>query len=100
MKEYATLCGFFLMMITGTAEAASRCAPRESVVDHLSGKFGESRQVIGLSGGEMVMELFASDDTGTWTITVTSPDGRMCIVAAGKSYEAVNEALRPTGMKI
>ena len=42
-----------------------------------------------------VMEVFASDDTGTWTITVTLPNGLTCLIAAGESFEVLAEALPP-----
>ena len=31
--------------------------------------------------------VYASDDTGTWTVTVTLPDGMTCLVASGNAYE-------------
>jgi hypothetical protein len=45
------------------------------------------------------MELYASDATGTWTITMTLPDGRMCLMASGAGFEAVSEEL-PAGGRI
>ncbi len=46
------------------------------------------------------MEIYASDETGSWTIIVTLPDGMACLVAAGQSYEALADALPPKGDKI
>ena len=40
------------------------------------------------------MELWASDSTGTWTITVTTPEGATCLVASGQDYTPVSETLR------
>jgi hypothetical protein len=34
-----------------------------------------------------IIEVFASDETGSWTITITSPDGTTCLVAAGQFWE-------------
>jgi hypothetical protein len=41
--------------------------------------------------------VFASEETGTWTIAVTRPGGPTCIVAAGEHFEALAEALPPAG---
>ena len=39
--------------------------------------------------------MFASQETGTWTITVTMPNGMMCLVASGEAYETLAEELEP-----
>jgi hypothetical protein len=65
------------------------CAPRDVVVARLAEKYGESRQSIGLGGQGTVMETFASAESGTWTITVTMPNGMTCLMASGQSYEAL-----------
>ncbi|KIC31780.1 hypothetical protein [Leisingera sp. ANG-S5] len=79
------------------AAAQSRnCAPRDAVIKRLAEKYGESRQSIGMGQQGMVMETFASADTGSWTITVTTPNGMTCLVASGQSYEVLAEALPNT----
>lgn len=87
-----------LSLIASPALAAQNCAPRDTVLGHLSERFGEGRRAIGLVGQNQVMELFASSETGTWTITVTLPDGRMCLVVAGQAFESVSEAAAPAGV--
>lgn len=74
------------------AQSARNCASRETVLERLTNKFGETRQSIGLGANNAVVEVFASAETGTWTITVTLPSGVMCVVAAGQSFEALAEA--------
>jgi len=76
---------------------ASNCGPRDVVVSRLADRYGESRQSIGLGGENQVVEVFASLETGTWTITVTLPNGLTCLVASGQAFEAVAESLPPTG---
>lgn len=91
MKQqlFALSLGFAgLILATHHAFAEpARCAPRDSVLDGLADRYGESRVGIGLAGNQGVMELFASDATGTWTITVTLPSGLTCLVASGVSFE-------------
>ena len=94
-------CGLSLLLLATSAQAQTpRCAPRATVVEQLSTRYGESRQVVGLNANNTMMELFASVETGSWTITITGPNGTSCIVAAGQSYEAVAEQLRPAGLPI
>jgi hypothetical protein len=74
--------------------AAEVCGKRDTVLNRLSEKFGETRRSLGLGANNGVVEVFASDDTGSWTITVTMPDGRMCLVASGQSYEDTIDPLQ------
>jgi hypothetical protein len=86
-----------LFTMPATAEQNRNCAPRDTVVDRLASTYGETRQSIGLGERGMVIETFASSDTGTWTITVTTPNGLTCLVASGQSWEELSEALPPQG---
>ncbi len=72
-----------------------QCAPRAEVVQRLAEVYGETRQSIGLAQQGAVMELFASDTAGSWTITETLPNGLTCLVASGQAFEALAEALPP-----
>ena len=72
------------------------CAAHADVVERLAAGYGESRQSIALGANNTVVEVFASIETGTWTITVTTPGGPTCLVAAGQAYQAVNEPLPNT----
>jgi hypothetical protein len=69
------------------------CADRGDVVERLQTKYGETRQSIGLGRNNGVVEVYASDETGTWTILLSRPDGMACLVAAGEYFESLNETL-------
>ncbi len=71
------------------------CAPRADVLQRLAETYGETRRGIGIARQGAVMELFASDQSGSWTITVTLPDGMTCLVASGQAYEQMVDALPP-----
>ena len=79
------------------AEGNRNCAPRETVLERLAEKYGETRQSIGLGANNSVVEVFASTDTGSWTITVTTASGLTCLVASGQSFETIAEALPAKG---
>ncbi len=77
--------------------SARNCGPRDLVVDRLAASYGETRQSMGLGTGNQVIEVFASSETGTWTITVTNPAGVTCLVASGQAFEELAEALPKPG---
>jgi hypothetical protein len=76
------------LLLPGTA-AAAQCAPRAVVLDRLAAAYGETRRSMGLAGQSALVEVFASDETGTWTIIVTGTNGLACMIAAGRNYQAV-----------
>ena len=80
-----------------TAQQNRNCGPREMVVNRLAEGFGETRQSMGLGANNAVIEVFASEESGTWTITVTSPNGVTCLVASGQAFEELAEALPAKG---
>ncbi len=76
-------------------DQGENCAPHASVVMQLAEKYGEMRQSIGLAQNNQLVEVFASLQTGSWTIIVTRPTGIACMVAAGENFELVNGGLGP-----
>ncbi len=81
------------------AQERKNCGARSALVDRLSSKYGESRQSIGMANKGRVIEVYASQVTGTWTITVTTPNGVMCLLASGQSYESLDEPAKPAGIR-
>ncbi len=84
-----------MILATGHAFAQQQCADRALVIERLADRYGESRQSIGLGANNSVIEVFASDETGTWTITVTNPAGMTCLVASGQAFENVSDEITP-----
>jgi hypothetical protein len=89
-----------MIAATDIAFGNPQCDVRDRVLAALADRYGETRRAIGLVGEAAMMELFAAEDTGTWTITMTLPDGQMCLVASGAGYEAVTEELPAKGQKV
>ena len=65
----------------------ARCAPRAQVLELVQTRKGETRRAIGLTNGASVMELYASESTGGWSLVVTHPSGMSCVVGAGTGFE-------------
>ena len=80
-----------------TAQTQRACAPRDSVLSRLADKYGETRKSIGLGTNNQMVEVFASDDSGSWTITVTLPNGMTCLMATGQAYETMAGLLPAAG---
>lgn len=89
--------GLILATHHAFAETPPQCAARDAVVGELTSRYGESRHGIGLAANNAVMELFASDETGTWTITVTLASGMTCLVASGENFETLADELPGVG---
>jgi len=83
----------FLPVLAEAQTARSICAEREQIVGTLTGYFGETARSWGIGPAGRIIEVFASDETGTWTITVTAPDGTTCLVASGNGWQ---EMVQPT----
>ena len=79
------VCLSTLAASTAAAQTAN-CSTRDHVVGHL-----------GLASGNRIVEMFASPETGTWTLTMTTPDGRTCIIGAGQAWERVEDEVTPAG---
>lgn len=93
-----TVLALVLASVAGPAAAqGAACAPRDVVVGRLADAYGETRQSMGLGANNVVIEVFASDSSGSWTITVTGPEGITCLIAAGQAYESAVEGLAAPG---
>lgn len=62
------------------------CAERSALLGELKDKYSESAQGVGLTGNGAVMELLTSDK-GTWSLIVTMPNGKSCLIATGDEWQ-------------
>lgn len=85
--------GAILLSTQFAYSQGANCAERAAVVNRLAQAYGETRQSMGLAANNAVLEVFASDETGTWTITVTTSNGQTCLVASGQAFEELAERL-------
>lgn len=85
MKPLAALLALALLSVE--AQALGMCGKRADFVDALKGKYNETPRALAIAGDVNLVEVFASKDTGTWTILVTTPEGKSCIIGAGKDWQ-------------
>lgn len=69
------------------AAAEMACGVRDEIVSKLGDEFDEKRVGMGLGHDGQVVEVFASRDSGTWTMLVTYPTGQTCLYGAGEAWQ-------------
>ncbi len=66
------------------------CGRWDKMTKVLATKYKETRKMVAVTGGNKgVFEVYANDETGSWTALYTTPNSRACIMGAGTNYEAV-----------
>ena len=70
----------------GSAVAQSNCGIHANIIMTLDMQYGESRHGIGLSGPGSAFEIWANDETGSWTILKVYPSGQACMMASGEGW--------------
>lgn len=86
-RAILTLAGGALLLSAPLAQAQPACGARTGVVTQLQNKFGEARQGMGFGTPTQIFELWASNETGSWTLLMTRADGTTCVVAAGQNWQ-------------
>ncbi len=94
MKPFAlfitllALTGVTLASLPGTAraEGGMPCGTRDSVLSQLKDKYHETGTGVGMTGNGAVIELMTSE-SGTWTLLLTMPSGKSCMIATGDNWE-------------
>ncbi len=78
------------------------CGPRDGIVAQLRGDYAENRAGAGLSSLRSNMpgfmfEVWRNAGTGTWTITITGPDGITCGLGWGTDWHDYDAPVADTG---
>lgn len=85
------LASLILIPALGRASPVE-CAAHDKMVAQLATDYGQEARSIGLGQDNTVMGLYASGQTGTWSLTVTLVNGVTCVVATGANFETVAPA--------
>ena len=86
MKPLILVPAMIAASLGGSANAMPACADRDTVIASLSDKYSEHHLASGLQSASGLMELWVSEAEGTWTILLTQPDGRTCVMASGTHW--------------
>lgn len=82
-----------VLLSTGMVAApvfAANCANRDIVVERLQSKYSENLTAGGLQSSQnstALVEVWASEETGTFTVMLTTPNGLTCVVATGTDWQ-------------
>lgn len=79
------------------AHAQSACATRDAITMGLADKYGETHVGGGLQSETKMVEVWMSETTGSFTILLTTPDGRSCIVSSGNNWTTFAPEPMPVG---
>ena len=76
-----------LITLQGAPVAAQGlCGDRDTMVRKLDEKYGEVRRGFGVAGGVLI-EVWASEATGAFTILQTYTTGVGCVVIVGRQWQ-------------
>jgi hypothetical protein len=92
MTRFVAFLGLFLsfLIIFQTPAHAAECGKRDKVIQILQRKHKEIQVAGGMTGNQMVMEIWASKDGKSWTILYTNTLGVSCVVAEGQAFYKMN----------
>ena len=80
-----------LAISPAAAQTRTPCGDHRSITESLARSYSERPHAIGLSADGKLFEVLVSE-TGSWTILITFPSRRTCLVAAGESWESIPAA--------
>ena len=64
------------------------CSERGKFLERLAKDYEEAPVAMGLAANGSVLEVLASNN-GSWTIIVTDPAGKSCVLASGEAWESL-----------
>jgi hypothetical protein len=87
------------LLLTTPATAQQRvCAPTAQMIERLDKGFGERLSAAGLGANGSMVAVYSNPESGSWTITVTTPDKVSCVVSSGEGFVIETpEPPRPRG---
>ena len=88
-----------LLFVASAAHGQIMCAERSTVLTHFGAKYKEGPVAMGLASNGAVLEVLTSVK-GSWTIIVTGPTGKTCIVASGEAWQIMDRVLIAKGDSI
>ena len=97
MRPFLVAAAAAATMAPHSGFAMPHCGDRESVAATLSDNYEEQHFASGLQSETGLLEIWASDELGTWTVLLTRPDGQTCVMASGTHWLVQKKSLMPTG---
>ncbi len=84
----STLAAFVFVFSVTSANAQAVCGERAKFIETLAKQHQEAPTSIGMTSNGQIIEVLTSAK-GTWSILITSPQGKTCLVATGDAWESM-----------
>jgi len=89
---WKSLIAVTLIALPAQAFAGSMpCSDRDDVLSQLGTKYKEAPAAVGVANNGGLIEVLTSTDGSTWTIILSMPNGKSCLLAAGEEWHAVEK---------
>ena len=99
MRRIMTGLTLLAALAPASLHAQTNCATRDTVVQKLETGYGEAFAGGGLQNATRIIEVWFSEEKGTWTILMTRADGTSCIMASGTNWrEGMPGMKKPAGI--
>ena len=83
-----------VLLLTTQAQAQRfYCGKYEHIVKNLKEKYGEVPRGIGIINDQQLIQLFVSEETGTWTLVRSIKNGPACFLGAGQGWQTFKKPL-------
>lgn len=86
MRKLITVLTVAAVLAPIAGHAQQFCAARDTITKKLVSGYGERYTGGGLRNASSIFEIWMSEEKGTWTILMTTPDGRSCVMASGTDW--------------
>ena len=87
-RQFAMAVIFGAAALAPPAAAQSACLAREALTKQLSETYDEAPVGRGLQSASQLLEIWASKESGSYTVFITHADGRSCVVASGQNWSS------------
>lgn len=84
------LCAALILGAFSLPAEARVCDTQDKVTALLADRYKESVLAEGIVSDRGFMEVYVSQESGTWSVVVTTPQGKSCIIAAGQDFQPVD----------
>jgi len=86
MRLWPIVLTFLAAAAPAAAQPAMPCHSATDIAKQLGSKYDEAPVAMGLQSNGNLLQVYASEREGTWTVVTTTPAGLSCIVAVGKTW--------------
>lgn len=85
-------------LVPAAAMAQQQCGQRTAITEQLTAKYGEYLAAGGLQSAQSIVEIWFSEEKGTWTILMTRPNGTSCLLASGTDWRNMPKPAEVAGI--